>query len=62
VRSGPGRRSIDGHAEDYLFLPDFAKSRDVGLALKKGEPRFKTTINKALHDIERSGEATAIWE
>jgi polar amino acid transport system substrate-binding protein len=51
----------DGHPEDYLFLPDFAKSRDVGFALKKAEPRFKGAINEALLDIERSGEAAAIW-
>ncbi len=51
----------DGHPEDYLFLPDFAKSRDVGFALKKAEPRFKEAINEALLDIERSGEAAAIW-
>ena len=25
----------DGHPDDYLFLPDFAKSRNVGFALKK---------------------------
>jgi polar amino acid transport system substrate-binding protein len=51
----------DGHPEDYVFLPDFAKSRDVGFALKKAEPRFKATINDALLDIERTGEAAAIW-
>ena len=31
----------DGHPDDYLFLPDFTKSRNVGFALKKDEPRFK---------------------
>jgi len=51
----------DGHPDDYVFLPDFAKSRDVGFALKKAEQRFKATINDALLDIERSGEAVAIW-
>jgi polar amino acid transport system substrate-binding protein len=51
----------DGHPEDYVFLPDFAKSRDVGFAMRKAEPRFKATINDALLDIERAGEATAIW-
>jgi polar amino acid transport system substrate-binding protein len=51
----------DGHPDDYRFLPDFAKTRDVGFAMKKAEPRFKATINDALLDIERSGEAAAIW-
>jgi polar amino acid transport system substrate-binding protein len=52
----------DGHPGDYLFLPDFAKSRDVGFALKKNEPRLKATINQALLDIESSGEAATIWD
>ena len=51
----------DGHPDDYLFLPDFAKSRDVGFALKKDEPRLKATIDRALLDIESSGEAATIW-
>lgn len=52
----------DGKPEDYVFLPDFQKSRNVGFALKKGEPRFKEAINKALLDIEASGEAARIFE
>ena len=38
----------DGHPNDYLFLSDFTKSRNVGFALKKDEPRFKEAINRAL--------------
>ena len=52
----------DGHPDDYVFLPDFAKSRDVGFALKKDEPRLKAAINQALLDIEDSGEAAKIWD
>ena len=52
----------DGHPDDYLFLPDFTKSRDVGFALKKNEPRLKATINQALLDIESSGDAATIWD
>jgi polar amino acid transport system substrate-binding protein len=52
----------DGHPDDYVFLPDFAKSRDVGFALKKNEPRLKAAINRALLDIESSGEAATIWD
>jgi polar amino acid transport system substrate-binding protein len=52
----------DGHPGDYVFLPDFAKSRDVGFALKKDEPRLKSAINRALLDIEDSGEAAKIWD
>ena len=44
-----------------MFLPDFAKSRDVGFALKKDEPRLKAAINQALLEIESSGDAANIW-
>jgi polar amino acid transport system substrate-binding protein len=52
----------DGHPDDYVFLSDFAKSRDVGFAMKKNEPRFKEAINNALLDLETSGEAAKIFE
>lgn len=52
----------DGHPDDYLFLPDFTKSRNVGFALKKDEPRFKDAINRVLLDIEASGEAAKIFD
>ena len=52
----------DGRPDDYLFLADFTKSRNVGFALKKDEPRFKDAINKALLDIEASGEAAKIFD
>ena len=52
----------DAHPEDYLFLPDFSKSRNVGFAMKKDEARMKAAINQALLDIEASGEAVKIWE
>lgn len=52
----------DGHSSDYLFLPDFTKSRNVGFALKKDEVRLKAAINQALLDIEASGEAANIWD
>jgi polar amino acid transport system substrate-binding protein len=51
----------DGHPDDYVFLSDFTKSRNVGFALKKDEPRFKDAINKALLDVETSGEAIEIF-
>src|SRR6476619_7207949 len=52
----------DGHPDDYVFLPDFTKSRNVGFALKKDEPRFKDTVNKALLDVEASGDAAKIFD
>ena len=52
----------DSRPDDYLLLPDFAKSRNVGFAMKKDEPRFKGAVNKALLDIEASGEAAKIFD
>ena len=52
----------DGHPDDYVFLSDFTKSRNVGFALKKDEPHFKDAINRALLDIESSGEAARIFD
>jgi polar amino acid transport system substrate-binding protein len=52
----------DGAADTYLFLADFTKSRNVGFALKRDEPRLKDAINRALLDIESSGEATKIFD
>jgi polar amino acid transport system substrate-binding protein len=52
----------DGHPDDYVFLSDFTKSRNVGFALKKDEPRFKEAINHALLDVESSGEAAKIFD
>ena len=52
----------DSRPGDYLLLPDFAKSRNVGFAMKKDEPRFKDAINRALLDVEASGEAVKIFE
>ena len=52
----------DSRPDDYLLLPDFTKSRNVGFAMKKDEPRFKDAVNRALLDIETSGEAARIFE
>src|SRR4029079_5237477 len=52
----------DSRPGDFLLLPDFTKSRNVGFALKKDEPRFKEAVNKALLDIEASGEAVKILD
>jgi polar amino acid transport system substrate-binding protein len=51
----------DGKPENYLFLPDFTKSCNVGFALKKDELRFKDALNKALLELEASGEASKIF-
>jgi polar amino acid transport system substrate-binding protein len=53
---------IDGHVNEYRFIKDFTKSRNVGFALKKNEDALKGEINKALLEIESSGEINGIWQ
>jgi polar amino acid transport system substrate-binding protein len=52
----------DGHPDEYLFLQDLTKSRNVCFAMKKNEKRFKEAVNAALLDVEASGEAARIWD
>jgi len=51
----------DGTPDAYRFLPDFTKSRNVGFALAKTEPRLKTALDRALLDLEASGAAETIF-
>jgi len=51
----------DGAPGDYRFLPDFTKSRNVGFALAKDQPRLKAEIDRALLDLEASGAAEQIF-
>ena len=51
----------DGDPQDYRFLPDFTKSRKVGFALAKNEPRLKAALDRALLDLEASGAAAKIF-
>ena len=52
----------EARPDDFLILSDFTKSRNVGFAMKKNEPRFKDAVNRALLDLESSGEAAKIFE
>ncbi|MGC2519172.1 MAG: transporter substrate-binding domain-containing protein [Burkholderiales bacterium] len=52
----------DAHPQDTLFLPDFAQSRNAGFAMKKDEPRMQAAIDRALLELEASGEAPKIRE
>lgn len=51
-----------GRPDDFLFLPDFTKSRNVGFALKKDEHRLKGAVDAALLALEASGEAARIFD
>ena len=51
----------DGAPGDYRFIPDFTKSRNVGFALARNEPRLKAALDRALLDLETSCEAEKIF-
>ena len=49
-------------AERFFFIPDFKKGRDAGFGMKKDEPALKAAIDRALLDMEASGEALGIYD
>jgi polar amino acid transport system substrate-binding protein len=52
----------DGSINDYRFLPAHGTSREVGFAIKAGEPALKEAVNEALLYIESIGEAAKIFD
>ena len=57
----PFERAVIGAMTVEEASISLTKSRNVGFALKKDEPRFKEAVNKALLDVEASGDATKIF-
>jgi polar amino acid transport system substrate-binding protein len=49
-------------ADRFFFIPDFKTSRDAGFGMKKDEPALKAAIDRALLDMEASGEALRIYD
>ncbi len=46
---------------DFVLLPENLDAQSLALGLRKGEPALKRAIDDALRDIEKTGEAEAIW-
>jgi len=51
-----------GRAADFALIADYQLPRTAGFALKKNEPRFLAFVDRALLDLEASGEAARIFD
>jgi polar amino acid transport system substrate-binding protein len=51
-----------GAPQDYALLTDYVLPRTAGFGIKKDEPRFADAVNRALLDMEASGEAARIFD
>jgi polar amino acid transport system substrate-binding protein len=52
----------ENDAQRYFFVPDFNKGREAGFGIKKGETALKNAVDRALLDMEASGEAPKIFD
>lgn len=52
----------ESDADQYFFLPDYTNGRNAGFGMKKGEPGLKDAVDRALLDLEASGEAAQIFD
>ena len=52
----------ENDAERYFFIPDFNKGGEAGFGIKKGETALKNAVDRALLDMEASGEAAKIFD
>lgn len=48
-------------SQDYMLLPENLEAQALAIGLRKGEPALKKAVDDALRDIEKKGEAEAIW-
>ena len=52
----------ENDAARFFFIPDFSKGRDAGFGIRQGEAPLKAVVDKALLDMEASGEAARIFD
>jgi polar amino acid transport system substrate-binding protein len=52
----------ENDSQRYFFVPDFHKQREAGFGLKKDETALKNSVDRALLDMEASGEAARIFD
>jgi polar amino acid transport system substrate-binding protein len=51
-----------GSPKDFALIEGYDLPRTAGFGLKKNEPRFTDVVNRALLDLEASGEAAWIFD
>jgi polar amino acid transport system substrate-binding protein len=55
------RAASAGANKAVRFLPDALLSQTTGIGLRKGQPELLAAVNKALNEIESSGEGAKIF-
>lgn len=61
VAQAAGARFVEGSDGKFVFLDESLAYEPTGLGLKKGETALIAAVNKALRDLESSGELDAMW-
>lgn len=56
-----GLRFVNGSDGKYKFLDESLANEPTCLGVKKGEPELLAAVNKALEDMQSSGELDALW-
>lgn len=56
-----GLRFVNGSDGKYKFLDESLANEPTCLGVKKGEPELLAAVNKALDDMQSSGELDALW-
>lgn len=57
-----GLRFVNGSDGKYKFLDESLAYEPTCLGVKKGEPQLLAAVNKALQDMQSSGELDALWD
>lgn len=61
IAQASGVRFVEDGAGKFRFLDESLAYEPTGLGVKKGEKELLDAVNKALRDMETSGELEALW-
>ncbi|MNK96150.1 ABC transporter glutamine-binding protein GlnH precursor [compost metagenome] len=61
ISQAPGARLLHESSGKFRFLDESLVYEPTGLGVKKGESELLDAVNKALRDMESSGELDALW-
>lgn len=62
IGQAAGVRFIQEGGGGFRFLDEALFFEPTGLGMKKGEPELRDAVNKALYEMEGSGELDAMWD
>jgi polar amino acid transport system substrate-binding protein len=61
IGAASGLRFVNESGGKYRFIDEALAYEPTCLGVKKGEPELLAAVNKALEDMEASGELDALW-